>query len=188
MEINRQLKFSGEREEGTEMEQLIKGKAVNGKYYVRPISWEGQWDKDGNLTYGNTLFESESESDCDIYIKEKSIDEKMFDFSGIYQCITSNEELKRLISENPDLPIMYMCGEECYSDDYGYTINTGSYNIEEVTLVDDMICDDKVELEEKVYWKLERRYPEASEELLNILTKEKLEKFIWKKAITVRLG
>ena len=170
------------------MEQLIKGKTVKGKYYVRPISWAGQWDKEGNLSYGNTLFESESESDCDIYIMEKSIDEKMFDFSGINQCITSNEELKKLIAENPDLPIMYMCGEECYCDDFGYTINTGSYQIEEVTLVDDMICDDKVELEEKIYCKLDRKYSNASEELLNTLTKEKLEKYVWKKVITVRLG
>lgn len=170
------------------MEQIIKGKTVKGNYYVRPINWAGQWDKDGNLTYGNTLFESESENDCDIYIIENLIDEKMFDFSGIYQCITSNEELKTLIEKNPDLPIMYMCGEECYSDDYGYTINIGRYQIEEVTLIDDMICDDKAELEERIYCKLERKYPKASEELLNTLTKEKLEKYVWKKVITVRLG
>lgn len=170
------------------MEQLIKGKTVKGTYYVRPINWEGQWDKDGNLLYGNTLFESKSESDCDVYITEKLLDEKVFDFSEINQCITSNEELKKLIAENPELPIMYMCGEECYCDDYGYTVNTGSYQIEEVTLIDNMICDDKVELEERIYCKLDRKYPKASEELLNILTKEKLEKYVWKKVITVRLG
>ena len=38
------------------MEQLIKGKTINGKWYVRPILWAGRWDKNGNLASGNTLY------------------------------------------------------------------------------------------------------------------------------------
>lgn len=170
------------------MEQLIKGLTTKGKYYVRPINWAGQWDAKGNLCYGNTLFESENERECDIYIEVNAGSKAEFDFSGVMECLTKNEELKRLVAENPDLPVMYMCGEDCYCDDYGYTINTGSYQIEEITLVDNMICDDKVELEEKIYDKLDRKYPNISEKLLDTLTKEVLEKYVWKKVITVRLG
>lgn len=170
------------------MLQLIKGKTAKGKYYARPIDWAGQWDKDGNLVYGNTLFESDNESDCDVYITEKSIDKRTFDFSGINQCITSNEELKKMIAANPELPIMYMCGEECYCDDCGYTINIGRYQIEEVTLIEDTVCDDRADLEDKIYCKLDEKYPGASEKLLDILTREELEKYVWKKVITVRIG
>ena len=42
------------------MEQLIKGRTEDGKYYVRPINWAGQWDKDGALVYGNNLIETET--------------------------------------------------------------------------------------------------------------------------------
>lgn len=170
------------------MDHLIKGKTSKGKFYVRPVNWAGGWDKDLNLVGGNTLFESDKEEEIDIYMEEYSDDKNTSDFNGIKECITNSDELKKLIAENPDLPIMFMCGEECYCDDFGYTINTGRFNIEEVTSVDDMVCDDKADLEDKIYCKLDRKYPNASEELLNKLTDEKLEKYIWKKVITIRLG
>lgn len=170
------------------MERFIKGRKTDGKYYVRPIDWAGQWDKDGNLVYGNTAFESEKEDECDIYITECSKDSGKFDFNGIMGCITKNDKLKHLLSENPEMPIMFLCGEECYNDDFGYTVNTGSFAIEEVTLVDDMICDDRADLEEKIYEKMDREYPCASENLLNKLTDALLEKYIWKKVISVRIG
>lgn len=50
------------------MEQLIKGKTDKGKFYVRPISWAGIWDADGDLHYGNTLFEANTEVECDAFI------------------------------------------------------------------------------------------------------------------------
>lgn len=31
------------------MEQLVKSKTIHGKWFVRPISWAGSWDKKGNL-------------------------------------------------------------------------------------------------------------------------------------------
>lgn len=74
------------------MEQLIIGKTVKGTYYVRPISWAGQWNKEGNLAYGNTLYESEKEADCKRYKNTK--------------------ELLELISENQDLPIAPMVNGE----------------------------------------------------------------------------
>ena len=60
------------------MEQLIKGKTINGKWYVRPILWAGGWDKNGNLASGNTLYESDNEYDCDVYMMNyKLIENKL---------------------------------------------------------------------------------------------------------------
>lgn len=170
------------------MEQLIKGRKSDGKYYVRPINWAGEWDKNGNLIYGNIVFESDKEDECDIYIAECNKDGDKFDFNGILGCITKNDKLKQLISENPEIPIMFLCGEEGYNDDFGYTVNTGSFAVEEVTLVDDMICDDRADLEEKIYSKMDRAYPDASENLLNKLTDALFEKYVWEKVISVRIG
>ena len=38
------------------MEQLIKGKTINGKWYVRPISWAGGWDEEGKRGSGEALY------------------------------------------------------------------------------------------------------------------------------------
>lgn len=60
------------------MTQLIKGKTVAGKWYVRPLSWAGEWTKDGELAYGRTLFEADTEKECDDFIanyKEEDFDE-----------------------------------------------------------------------------------------------------------------
>ena len=50
------------------MNQLIKGKTVAGRQYVRPLSWAGRWTKGGELAYGRTLFEADTEKECDNYI------------------------------------------------------------------------------------------------------------------------
>jgi len=53
-------------------EHLILGKRTNGKYYVRPITWAGIWDADGNLKSGNVLIEFDTEEECVEYIKHES--------------------------------------------------------------------------------------------------------------------
>lgn len=35
--------------------------------------------------------------------------------------LKSSDELKQLIAENPDLPIVVLVGQDAVSDDYGYT-------------------------------------------------------------------
>lgn len=60
------------------MNQLIKGKTVAGRWYVRPLSWAGGWTKGGELAYGRTLFEADTEKECDDFIanyKEEKFDE-----------------------------------------------------------------------------------------------------------------
>lgn len=83
------------------MEQLITGKNVKGNYYVRPASWAGIWNKDGDLTHGNTLFESDKKQECTEFINRYT--------------------LLGLINENPELPILPMVAYEvCAGDDYYY--------------------------------------------------------------------
>lgn len=50
------------------MAPLMKGKTEKGKWYVRPVSWAGGWTKDGELAYGRTLFEADTEKECDDYM------------------------------------------------------------------------------------------------------------------------
>lgn len=45
-------------------EQLIYGKKDNGKYYVRPVNWEGIWNEKGELFGCNTLYEFDTEEEC----------------------------------------------------------------------------------------------------------------------------
>lgn len=47
--------------------ELIIGLKTNGKYYVRPLSWAGCWDKDSKLKCGNTLFEADTEEEAKAY-------------------------------------------------------------------------------------------------------------------------
>lgn len=45
----------------------------------------------------------------------------------------SSDELKQLIAENPDLPIVVLVGQDAVSDDYGYTYCTQiHFSIEEI--------------------------------------------------------
>ena len=83
---------------------LLKGKTVLGKWYVRPLSWAGIWKngEDGEtlLVEGNTLFTSDSEADCDVFMM--------------------NYTLLKLIEENPTLPIVPMTYYEVLGGDSGY--------------------------------------------------------------------
>lgn len=47
--------------------ELDIGMTIDGKYYVRPLSWVGQWDKNFRLIYGNTLFKTDTESEANAY-------------------------------------------------------------------------------------------------------------------------
>ncbi len=45
----------------------------------------------------------------------------------------SSDELKQLIAENPDLPIVVLVGQDAVSDDYGYTYCSDiHFSIEEI--------------------------------------------------------
>lgn len=50
------------------MEQLMKGKTVLEKWYVRPVNWAGIWNDNWKLVSGNTLFQTDKEEEADLYI------------------------------------------------------------------------------------------------------------------------
>lgn len=50
-------------------DKLIIGKTKKGTYYAQPLTWAGQWDKDGILVYGNTLFEVDTEEEVKAFVK-----------------------------------------------------------------------------------------------------------------------
>ena len=55
------------KEDGMILNELLIGKTEKDTYYVRPLNWAGQWDKDGRLIYGNTLFEADTEGEAKAY-------------------------------------------------------------------------------------------------------------------------
>ncbi len=68
------IKFGVIKAEGKIMrEQLIYGKKSEGKYFVRPISWEGIWNKNGELLEGNTLYDFDTQQECIECIKVNEI-------------------------------------------------------------------------------------------------------------------
>lgn len=149
------------------MEDLITGKTVEGKYYARPISWAGQWDKEGNLVYGNTMFESDKESECTEFVNRQTLIE--------------------LIKENPKLPVLPMVAYEvCAGDDFAYWGGSwGKVKIDHYFVDDERIVyksEDEPELvvekvaEHDVFMKM------TDEEV-----KEAWERLPWIKAIVVRI-
>ena len=50
-------------------DKLIIGKTKKGTYYTRPLTWAGEWDRDGIPVYGNTLFEAETEEEVKAFME-----------------------------------------------------------------------------------------------------------------------
>lgn len=107
----------------------------------------------------------------------------------------SSNELKRLIAENPDLPIMVLCDNDLYCDYYSSTIAPSiSFYLGEF-----LDCDQKVN-EEHVYFDRDEFLEELSYKLEDLpefedLTQEEFDKAVeaefdkyssyWQKAIII---
>lgn len=107
----------------------------------------------------------------------------------------SSNELKRLIAENPDLPIMVLCDNDLYCDYYNSTIAPSiSFYLGEF-----LDCDQKVN-EERVYFDRDEFLEELSYKLEDLpefedLTQEEFDKAVeaefdkyssyWQKAIII---
>ena len=154
------------------MEQLIKGKTINGKWYVRPILWAGGWDKNGNLASGNTLYESDNEYDCDVYMM--------------------NYRLIELVRENPDLPIVPMTYYEVCGGDTGYwlgqveSVEIREYAINEWNEDDAVLFKDEFGDEDKLIESIAEYKYDGTEDDYDKAEKEA--KDMWTKAIIVRIG
>ena len=117
----------------------------------------------------------------------------------------STEELKKLIAENPDLPIVILCEADLCNGDYTYTYApTVSFCIGELLDCEtpwesEFVSTDREEFEERLeewMWDNETQYDndgkphEPPEELFQDMLAEAKEKYesYWKKAIFIYAG
>lgn len=111
-----------------------------------------------------------------------------------YSLTKNSDELKKLIFENPDLPIVVLAGEEANSGDYcGWMYCSDiSFCIDEILDCDfydydDTVFTDRDRLEEKIEEDLYDEYCEKSDEEYNVAIKREVEKYepYWKKVIAI---
>ena len=107
----------------------------------------------------------------------------------------SSDELKQLIAENPDLPIVVLVGRYAALDDYGYTYCTDiHFFIDEIldcTLPfgDDYVYNDRDDFEDALsdYLADCEEYENLSDEEFQTLLTKELSKYepYWKKVIAI---
>lgn len=110
-----------------------------------------------------------------------------------YSLTHSSDELKKLIFENPDLPIVVLAGEEASSYDFYWTYcSSVSCHISEILDCDyydydDTVFTDRDRLEEKIEEDLYDEYCDKSEEEYDAAVKRELEKYepYWQKVIAI---
>lgn len=102
----------------------------------------------------------------------------------------STEELRKLIIENPDLPLIVFAGESANTGDYSSTScsDVRAYIGEILGCENDVcdhICDDRIEFEERLVDKLDEEYPKLSSEEFDDLLKKRLNEYepYWEKCI-----
>ena len=109
------------------------------------------------------------------------------------QYFSDNGELRRLILENPDLPIVVLTNEDSHNwDSYWMFCTNISYEIKEILDCDysdynDVVFTDKSRLEEKIADDLYDEYCEKSDEEYNAAIKQEVDKYepYWKKVIAI---
>ena len=110
-----------------------------------------------------------------------------------YSLVHNSEELKKLILENPELPIVVLAGEEAYGYDFCWTYcSSVSCCIDEILDYDycdynDTVFTDRERLEEKISDDLWEEYHDKSEEEYDVAVKNEVEKYepYWKKVIAI---
>lgn len=109
-----------------------------------------------------------------------------------YSLTQKTDELRKLILENPDLPIVVLAGEEANSDYYWTYCSDISFRIDEILDCDfydydDSVFTDRDRLEEHIEDMLYDEYCDRSEEEYEAAIKDKLAELepFWKKVIAI---
>lgn len=105
----------------------------------------------------------------------------------------SSDELKKLILENPDLPIVVLADEDSNCGDWRWTYCSSiSFDISEILDCDycdydDTVFVDRDRLEEKIGDDLYDEYHDKSDEEYEAAIKREVEKYepYWKKVIAI---
>lgn len=110
-----------------------------------------------------------------------------------YSLTQKTDELRKLILENPELPIVILANEDSSNADYGWTFCSSiSFYVEEILDCDfydynDEVFTDKDRLEEKISDDLWDEYHDKSDEEYDAAVKREVEKYepFWKKVIAI---
>lgn len=110
-----------------------------------------------------------------------------------YSLAKNSDELKKLIAENPDLPIVVLAGEEANDGYWGWTYCSSiSFDIGEILDCDfydsdDSVFTDRDRFEEVIADNIYYENEEESDEYCEELIKRELEKYepYWKKVIAI---
>lgn len=111
----------------------------------------------------------------------------MKNYNGIRECLTDNTEVRELIINNPDLPLIFLCGEECWNDECGYLVNIGKASIDELALYEEKLVTQE-DLEEKLTNVMSKENKNLTNEEFSKLVSDELSKYEFRKAIVVTLG
>lgn len=104
--------------------------------------------------------------------------------------LNNTTELRKLIIENPDLPLLIFCGEDSWRDEYPYEqADVKSWEIKELTIYKDWWVD-KDDYEERLSDELSSKgeYESLSDEEYGQMMKEKVAETEFVKAIVIYVG
>ena len=108
-----------------------------------------------------------------------------------FECsLNDTTKLRKLIMENPDLPLLIFCGEEAWSGEFPYErAEAGRTEIEELTLYKDHWMD-KDDYEERLSDELcdREEYASLTDKEFDRMIKEKVEEAEYVKAIVIYVG
>lgn len=110
-----------------------------------------------------------------------------------YSLTHNSDELKKLILENPDLPIVVLAGEEASCYDFYWTYcSSVSFHIDEIlncnySDYDDTVFTDRDRLREKIEDDLYDEYHDKSDEEYEAAINREVEKYepYWQKVIAI---
>ena len=111
--------------------------------------------------------------------------QKNFDLS-----LNDTSELKKLIIENPELPLLIFCGEDAWGQDFPYTqADVNSCSVQSLTLYDDMWLDEE-DYTDRLRDNLcdEEEYIDLSDEEYDKMIEEKVAETEFVKAIVIYVG
>ena len=104
--------------------------------------------------------------------------------------LNDTSELRKLIMDNPTLPLLFFCGEECYKGEYPYEQATvTSVGIQNLTLYNNYWLDEDGYAEELSYNLCDKpEYEHLSDEEYSEMIDRKVKEAEFIKAIVVNIG
>lgn len=109
----------------------------------------------------------------------------------MYDCsLNDSSELKDLIVENPDLPLLIFCGEDSWHDEWAYEqAKVNSCRVEELTMIDNQWVqrDDYAE-ELAIKLSCDSDFSDLSNNELAVLIEKRVAETDFVKAIVIYVG